>query len=1055
MIRVSRESPDVSNEKSMQTRFLPSFLSLLTLALLVAAQATPSHAQTVQPEDASGVVGDTVTVPIQVGDLSGQGVTSYQFTASVDPAALDIIGVSAEGTLSSDGLLEANVDREDGARVAYAQQDPLSGSGTLLELTVVLEGAGPSQIAIENAGFFDSEGQPVNINTAPGTVASNVAVSLPEVRGTLGIDTSLEIPVRVAETTGADAGSFEFTLTYDPDVIEVTGASTDGTLSESGTLEFNTTAPGEVRVAFASSAAIADGPGTLVVLEANLVELGESALSFDDTFQLFARDGTPIGVEETNGTATVAEPARAQVIHNAADPAAEVVDVYLDGDLLIDDFEFRTATPFVDVPAGVEVNVGVAPGNSSSVADTLANFPLTFEPNATHTVVANGVLTPGDFQANPSGESIAFDLLVATGARETGQGEGVDVRAVHGATDAPVVDIDNNGTTLFDDVTYGDISVYLEAPAQPLRLVITPGDADTPVAAFQADLSGLGGGAATVLASGFLTPSDDQNGPAFGLIAVLPNGDVVSFPANQPPTFTQVPSGLSVQPFTEATGTVAAEDPDGDPVTLSLADAPDDATLADGQFAFTPTLVQAGSDVAITVRASDGVASTDSTFTVTVEELVRDDITADLNIDFGDATNDANYEIVGLPGQANVPVNQTLTGDSGDDWRVFRDDGSTDFEDALVEFDGSDAFNFRPGRGFWVLARNPLAIQETFSPVPLDPETGEASIALNSGWNIVSNPLGKNVAWSSVQSVNGFTQPLFTFSDGAFQTVQTFSSAQNGQAYYFLNEGGLNELRIPFFEPSSTQQNATASKDARILTLRVKDGDVTRSSVWLGMRSDAKSDRDQYDHFAPPNHFSKTSLRLANPEIESPYSLISDLRPAGQSGQSYNLTLQTEPGKTLSLDVEGLDQFSGQEVQLYSQSEARTIDLRATPSPELTPANGEGSYVLLIGDASYVDSKRADLTPQELQLRQNYPNPFQGETTVSFALPEDSDVEVVVYDILGRRVRTLVDDKRSAGVHEVQWNGLNELGQPVASGMYIAQMTAGNTTRTIKMTVIR
>jgi flagellar hook assembly protein FlgD len=64
-------------------------------------------------------------------------------------------------------------------------------------------------------------------------------------------------------------------------------------------------------------------------------------------------------------------------------------------------------------------------------------------------------------------------------------------------------------------------------------------------------------------------------------------------------------------------------------------------------------------------------------------------------------------------------------------------------------------------------------------------------------------------------------------------------------------------------------------------------------------------------------------------------------------------------------------------------------------------------------------------------------------------------VEVVVYDILGRRVRTLVDDKRSAGVHEVQWNGLNELGQPVASGMYIAQMTAGNTTRTIKMTVIR
>ncbi len=65
---------------------------------------------------------------------------------------------------------------------------------------------------------------------------------------------------------------------------------------------------------------------------------------------------------------------RLQVIHNSADVAAENVDIYLNGDLLLDDFAFRTATPFIDAPADVELNIGVAPGNSSSVDDTLANF---------------------------------------------------------------------------------------------------------------------------------------------------------------------------------------------------------------------------------------------------------------------------------------------------------------------------------------------------------------------------------------------------------------------------------------------------------------------------------------------------------------------------------------------------------------------------------------------------------------------------------------------------------------------------------------------------------
>ncbi|MFM8374152.1 MAG: DUF4397 domain-containing protein, partial [Bacteroidota bacterium] len=86
---------------------------------------------------------------------------------------------------------------------------------------------------------------------------------------------------------------------------------------------------------------------------------------------------------------SVAQTARVQIIHNSPEP---VVDIYAGNDLLLDNFAFRTATPFIDVPAGVQINIGVAGENSTSSADAIANFPVEFEAGRTYVVVAGGVV---------------------------------------------------------------------------------------------------------------------------------------------------------------------------------------------------------------------------------------------------------------------------------------------------------------------------------------------------------------------------------------------------------------------------------------------------------------------------------------------------------------------------------------------------------------------------------------------------------------------------------------------------------------------------------------
>jgi hypothetical protein len=96
-----------------------------------------------------------------------------------------------------------------------------------------------------------------------------------------------------------------------------------------------------------------------------------------------------------------------------------------------------------------------------------------------------------------------------------------------------------------------------------------------------------------------------------------------------------------------------------------------------------------------------------------------------------------------------------------------------------------------------------------------------------------------------------------------------------------------------------------------------------------------------------------------------------------------------------------------------------------------------------------------EFQPSSYNLFQNYPNPFNPSTTISYSLPKVSFVTLKIYDILGREVKTLVSNEQNNGLHNVQWNGDNNYGSKVSSGIYLYRIEAGDFIVTKKMLLLK
>jgi hypothetical protein len=129
------------------------------------------------------------------------------------------------------------------------------------------------------------------------------------------------------------------------------------------------------------------------------------------------------------------------------------------------------------------------------------------------------------------------------------------------------------------------------------------------------------------------------------------------------------------------------------------------------------------------------------------------------------------------------------------------------------------------------------------------------------------------------------------------------------------------------------------------------------------------------------------------------------------------------------------------------------IAIESSITPSFTETEMEIDYVRVY-EASTL-SNQAETVPDHLGLLQNYPNPFNPVTTLRYELSQESFVNITIYDMLGNVVKNIVSQNQNPGYKSIQWNSINNHGQPVSAGVYLYSIEAGEFRQTKKMILLK
>ena len=309
----------------------------------------------------------------------------------------------------------------------------------------------------------------------------------------------------------------------------------------------------------------------------------------------------------------------------------------------------------------------------------------------------------------------------------------------------------------------------------------------------------------------------------------------------------------------------------------------------------------------------------------------------------------------------------------------------------------------------------------------------------------------------------------------AFLATVSIATAQGGADYWPLNVGNhwvtmddLSTCENP--DPSNIGNRFEVEGTDSILGqefFRVKFQNIREDSslggafyLWMGEDSTgfvvvAAGDTSIVDSaiiIDPPFLFVPNEIQVGL-SWES-YNPLED-KVVTSSIESLSETVQVPAGvfdNCLMIQAVNTDPQTGDTIRIFLNYFARDVGMvLETRTFPFTCRRELVEYFVITA----IDEEGTGNQPARFHLSQNYPNPFNPETVIEYALPELSDISVVIYNLRGQEVRRWDILFQSAGYHTIRWNGTTALGNPVPSGVYLYRLQAGDFVLTRKMVLLK
>ena len=403
-------------------------------------------------------------------------------------------------------------------------------------------------------------------------------------------------------------------------------------------------------------------------------------------------------------------------------------------------------------------------------------------------------------------------------------------------------------------------------------------------------------------------------------------------------------------------------------------------------------------------------------------------------------------------------------------WRLFSIPGiidsneikPNDLEEGHVFYDWDPVAEswFKPdsiviGRAYWFKHKydEPVIFSNkdtTGYSVPLEPY----EIKLHQGANMVGSPFPFPVRAELSEGVNGPYKYGSDLKEGWADT--NVFEPWAGYAVESPSDSG----KITFYPIQDTTIAARTTNSGWRLNLDLSSNSSFDRTSAIGRCDACEKNVDMNDMRLLPSLTQRVYISL-DINNDGQFDHSKDLRSTSDFNGVWNMRVN-RPNAEGSLTLKGAyenDRPNDLVLMIVNVSTREVLKNFPVESFELSNMNSEfNDFKVVAGEEAYVLSMVDEILnsiPTEFSLGQNYPNPFNPVTKMDISLPLTGDVTLVIYNILGQKVRTIFSGELNYGYHTMQWNGLDDQGLRVSSGVYFSEFRTRDHRKTKKMLLLK